>query len=126
MELQLALEQALGAHREAILAFSQDLISIASENPPGNHYRECVDRIGVELTRLGLPYQLLEVPGSPERPRYNLLSFYGDGQRTLYFHGHYDVVPTSIPSSTRSQRPASSPEEGGRPQLVYFSPDHAA
>jgi acetylornithine deacetylase/succinyl-diaminopimelate desuccinylase family protein len=33
------------------------------------------------------------VPGFPERPRYNLLSFHGNDQRTLYFHGHYDVVP---------------------------------
>ncbi len=93
MELQLALTQALDARKEAILSFSQDLIRIASENPPGNYYRECADRIRLELDRLGLAYQLVEVPGFPDRPRYNLLSFYGDGQRTLYFHGHYDVVP---------------------------------
>jgi succinyl-diaminopimelate desuccinylase len=93
MELRLALGRALDAHKEAILAFSRDLIRIASENPPGNHYRECVDRIGAELDRLGLAYQVVEASGDPERPRSNLLSFYGDGQRTLYFHGHYDVVP---------------------------------
>jgi len=93
MELQLALSQALEANKEAILNFSADLIRIASENPPGNYYRECADRIRLELDRLGLPYRLVEVPGFPDRPRCNLLSFYGDGQRTLYFHGHYDVVP---------------------------------
>jgi succinyl-diaminopimelate desuccinylase len=93
MEHRLVLAQALDAHKGDILAFAQDLVSIASENPPGNYYRECVDRIRAELDRLGLAYQLLEVPGFSERPRYNLLSFYGDGQRTLYFHGHYDVVP---------------------------------
>lgn len=26
-------------------------------------------------------------------PRYCLSSFYGSGERTIYFHGHYDVVP---------------------------------
>ncbi len=93
MELQLALTQALDDHKKAILNFSQDLIRIASENPPGNHYRECADRIARELDRLGFAYRLLEVPGFLDRPRYNLLSFHGDGQRTLYFHGHYDVVP---------------------------------
>jgi len=93
MELQLTLKQALAAHEKSILAFSQDLISIASENPPGNQYRECLDRIGLELDRLGFAYQVVEVPGYAERPRCNLLSFHGDGQRTLYFHGHYDVVP---------------------------------
>ena len=93
MELQLELTQALEAHKEAILNFSQDLIRIASENPPGNHYRECADRIRLELDRLGLAYRLVEVPGFSDKPRFNLLSFYGDGRRTLYFHGHYDVVP---------------------------------
>lgn len=93
MEHEFALRQALDAHKNDILVFARDLISIASENPPGNHYRECVDRIRAELDRLGLAYQVVEVPGFSERPRYNLLSFHGDGQRTLYFHGHYDVVP---------------------------------
>jgi succinyl-diaminopimelate desuccinylase len=93
MKLQLELKQALDALKESILNFSQDLIRIASENPPGNYYRECADRIRLELDRLGLTYRLVEVPGFPDRPRCNLLSFYGEGQRTLYFHGHFDVVP---------------------------------
>jgi len=93
MDHQLALTQALHAHRAHILAFTQDLVSIPSENPPGNHYREGVDRIRIELDRLGFAHQLIEVPGFSERPRYNLLSFCGNGQRVLYFHGHYDVVP---------------------------------
>ena len=97
MELRLALSQALDTHKQALLEFCQDLIRIASENPPGNHYRECVHRIRVELDRLGLTCQVLEAPGHPERPRYNLFSFYGDGQATLYFHGHYDVVPAQSP-----------------------------
>lgn len=93
MEFHLSLKQALEACKEPILTFGQDLIRIASENPPGNHYRECMERIRQELDRLGFTYQVVEVPGDPDRPRYNLLGFYGDGQPTLYFHGHYDVVP---------------------------------
>ncbi len=93
MDLQLGLEHALDAHKKALLAFSQDLISIASENPPGNCYRECMDRICLELDRLGFAYQVVEAPGFPDRPRYNLISFHRDNQPTLYFHGHYDVVP---------------------------------
>ena len=49
MEHQRALTQALDACKEDILAFAKDLISIASENPPGNYYRECADRIRAEL-----------------------------------------------------------------------------
>lgn len=93
MELKLPLHEALDTHKKAILAFSTDLVGIASENPPGRLYRECADRIGAELDRLGLAYQALEAPGAPERPRRNLLCFHGHGPRTLYFHGHYDVVP---------------------------------
>ncbi len=93
MEYRLVLARALDAHKEDILAFAGDLISIASENPPGNCYRECVERIRAELDGLGLGCQVVDAPGFPEHPRYNLLSFHGDGQRTLYFHGHYDVVP---------------------------------
>lgn len=93
MEYRLALEQSLESHKNAILVFTRDLIRIASENPPGNHYGECVERIRAEMDRLGLPVQVHEAPGFPGRPRYNLLSFFGNGNRTLYFHGHYDVVP---------------------------------
>jgi len=90
MELQLALTEALETRRDAILTFCQHLIRIASENPPGHQYRECIDRICLELDRLGFTFQVIE---APDRPSYNLLSFHGDEQRTLYFHGHYDVVP---------------------------------
>jgi len=93
MEYDLALRHALEAHKSDILVFARDLISLPSENPPGNCYRECADRIRVELERLGLACQVVEAPGFPERPRYNFLGFHGDGGRTLYFHGHYDVVP---------------------------------
>lgn len=93
MELQHALSQALEAHKQAILTFSQDLVRVASENPPGERYRECVDRIGLELGRLGLAHDVIATPGDPERPRYNVLGFHGSGPRTLYFHGHYDVAP---------------------------------
>jgi acetylornithine deacetylase/succinyl-diaminopimelate desuccinylase-like protein len=88
-----SLAQALDAHKDALLAFCQDLVRVASENPPGNHYRECTDRLRRELDRLGLHHRVVEAPGYGDRPRYNVLGFHGGGQATLYFHGHYDVVP---------------------------------
>lgn len=93
MKLQLALAQALDVHKDAVLTFCQDLVRIASENPPGDHYRECTDRLHLELDRLGIDHRVVEAPGYHDRPRYNVLGFHGGGQRTLYFHGHYDVVP---------------------------------
>jgi acetylornithine deacetylase/succinyl-diaminopimelate desuccinylase family protein len=93
MELQTALAGALDVHRDAVLTFCQDLVRIASENPPGNHYRECTDRLRLELERLGLDHRVVEAPPYQDRPRYNILGFHGDMPRILYFHGHYDVVP---------------------------------
>jgi acetylornithine deacetylase/succinyl-diaminopimelate desuccinylase family protein len=108
MDLQPGLTQALEAHRAPMLTFAQDLVRIPTENPPGSHYRECTQRICQELERLALPYQVVEVPGYADRPRYNLLSFYGSGKRTLYFHGHYDVVPAHRPAQFEPR------VEGGR------------
>ena len=93
MGLQPALAQALDVHKDAVLTFCQDLVRIATENPPGNQYRECTDHLRRELDRLGLDHQVVEAPTEPSRPGYNILGFHGAGQRTLYFHGHYDVVP---------------------------------
>jgi acetylornithine deacetylase/succinyl-diaminopimelate desuccinylase family protein len=93
MEHQAALTRALEAHKDDIFELAGDLMRIPSENPPGECYRQCVDRIRSELDRLGFACRVVEAPGCTERPRYNLLAFHGEGQRTLYFHGHYDVVP---------------------------------
>ncbi|MFN8483706.1 MAG: ArgE/DapE family deacylase [Anaerolineae bacterium] len=93
MDLQGALQQALDGHQHSIAALSEDLVRIASENPPGVYYAECVARIRLELERLGLSYEVLAPPGDTDRPRYNLLASHGDGQPTVVFHGHYDVVP---------------------------------
>jgi acetylornithine deacetylase/succinyl-diaminopimelate desuccinylase-like protein len=61
------------------------LIAIATENPPGNCYAECADLLRVELQRLGFD--------GVRREGDCVLGFAGEGDRTLYFHGHYDVVP---------------------------------
>lgn len=92
------LAEALEPRKSALLDFARDLITIPTENPPGRHYRRCADRIRRELDRLGFAYQVIEAPaGGEAAPRPNLLSTYGRGRRTLYFHGHYDVVPADRP-----------------------------
>jgi len=91
------LERAITGQEEAISAFAQDLIRIPSENPPGNRYPECIGRVAQELDRLGLAHQVIPAPGFPGHPRSNLLAFCGEGGRTLYFHGHCDVVPAQSP-----------------------------
>src|SRR5215472_15535961 len=87
--------------------FAKQLIAVPTENPPGRFYRACVDLIAAKLDEIGLPSTVIEVPdvvpemqdttpSAEERlPGYCLQSFLGNGTKTLYFHGHYDVVPAS-------------------------------
>lgn len=69
----------------AMLDLTQRLITIPSENPPGNQYEECVRTLFDELDRLG--FDDLRREGAC------VLAAAGTGPRTLYFSGHYDVVP---------------------------------
>ena len=87
------LRETLEGCKPRILSFARDLIGIPTENPPGQAYGRCVERICAELDRTGLAHRLVDAPGVGDLPRVNVLSSYGDGPRTLYFHGHYDVVP---------------------------------
>ncbi len=69
----------------AMLEFTKRLIAIPSENPPGNQYEECALVLVDELNRLGFD----EV----RREGACVLATAGSGSPTLYFSGHYDVVP---------------------------------
>src|SRR6202007_2787253 len=60
-------------------------IAIPSENPPGNQYDECVRTLIEELNRLHFD--------DVKREGACVLASAGTGPRTLYFSGHYDVVP---------------------------------
>jgi acetylornithine deacetylase/succinyl-diaminopimelate desuccinylase family protein len=69
----------------AMLEFTKRLIAIPSENPPGNHYEECASILFEELVRLGFD--------DVQREGACVVASVGTGPRTLYFSGHYDVVP---------------------------------
>ncbi len=69
----------------AMLELAQRLIAIPSENPPGNHYEECARVLLAELEKLGF--------SGVKREGACVLASVGTGSRTLYFSGHYDVVP---------------------------------
>jgi len=69
----------------AMLDLAKRLIAIPSENPPGNHYEECAGMLFEELVRMG--FDDVRLQGAC------VLASIGTGPRTLYFSGHYDVVP---------------------------------
>ena len=82
-QLSIQLRKRLSEH--AMLDLTKRLIAIPSENPPGNRYEECTRTLRDELDRLGFDEVRLE--GAC------VLASAGTGRRTLYFSGHYDVVP---------------------------------
>lgn len=96
-----ALDACVRGLRGEMEDFTSELVSIASENPPGNCYRECVRAITARLRALDLPCEV--VTYRPDRGSRDesgsavVLSRVGAGRRTLYFSGHYDVVPVTRP-----------------------------
>jgi succinyl-diaminopimelate desuccinylase len=87
--------------RNEMVDFTSELVAIASENPPGSAYPECVRAIASRVRALDLPCEVVKY-----RPRKDVrdesgaavvLSSVGTGKRTLYFSGHYDVVPVTTP-----------------------------
>ena len=75
--------------RAAMVEFTQQLIAIPTENPPGNAYNQARELILRQLKELG--FHETRAVGEC------ILSFIGQGDRTLYFSGHYDVVPAQSP-----------------------------
>ncbi len=87
--------------RSEMIAFTSELVAIASENPPGHACPECVRAIESQLRALDLPCETVKYrPAKNSRDDSGaavVLSSVGNGRRTLYFSGHYDVVPVTTP-----------------------------
>lgn len=110
---------------DRIADLTRRLVAIPTENPPGRSYGECVELLKTELKNLGLPSEVIDVPGGGEHPRYVLLSGIGSGS-TVFLHGHYDVVPANragqfdpIIASGRIEARGASDMKGGIAAMVY-------
>ena len=77
-------------------ALLTELVSIPTENPPGTSYGACADLLETRIGQLNLDCERLAPVGlemENGQPPVSLLASLGSGERSLYFHGHYDVVP---------------------------------
>jgi succinyl-diaminopimelate desuccinylase len=86
----------LRQREEEMAALLAELVAIPTENPPGNNYRACANFLENRLRQCGLECERLEaseLKGSTGESPVCLVASYGRGERVLYFHGHYDVVP---------------------------------
>jgi len=86
----------LRQHEEEMAALLVELVAIPTENPPGKNYGACADLLESWLRQCGLECERLEaseLKGSTGESPVCLVASHGRGERVLYFHGHYDVVP---------------------------------
>jgi succinyl-diaminopimelate desuccinylase len=107
----------LAQREDEMASLLAELVAIPTENPPGTHYRACVDFLEARLRNAGLDCERLkpELAGKhaasdavdvaaddvADNAAYSpecLLATHGSGERTFYFHGHYDVVPAQSPA----------------------------
>jgi len=70
------------------------LVACDTENPPGRGMIECAEVLREDMERLGLSPEVIEIEpaGSIENPRI-VRGTVGTGEKLVYFHGHFDVVP---------------------------------
>src|SRR6266702_6613589 len=86
----------LRQREEEMAALLAELVAIPTENPPGRNYRACADLLEDRLRREGLECERFETSKQTEKTGDSpvcLIGNYRHGERVLYFHGHYDVVP---------------------------------
>src|SRR6267143_3693379 len=97
----------LREHENEMAAFLEELVSIPTENPPARNYGMCADLLEKRLRGFGFDCERVEASNQKKdgaESRVNLLAGYGRGERTLYFHGHYDVVPAQSPEQFQPVR----------------------
>jgi len=86
----------LRQREDEMAALLAELVAIATENPPGKNYHACANLLEIRMSEFGLDCERLAPEDSkkdPDNAPICLLASYGRGERALYFHGHYDVVP---------------------------------
>jgi len=106
-----------------------ELVAIPTENPPGRNYRACADVLQKRLREFGIACERVDAVDPKEdtgESRVCLLAGYGRGERILYFHGHYDVVPAQTPKQFLPLRKGhfmfgrgSSDMKGGIVAMLY-------
>ena len=90
----------LPQREDEMAALLAELVAIPTENPPGKNYRACANLLEIRMSEFGLDCERL-APGDskaePDGAPVCLQASCGRGERALYFHGHYDVVPAQSP-----------------------------
>ena len=110
-------------HPAELLGRLQQLVGVATVNPPGEHYdtltrwlTDELESVGVAAKRYVIPAALLRKTLPPEQhlyPRFNVLGKLPvrGARKTIHFNAHYDVVPVS--GTWKHGSPFSGAIDGG-------------
>ena len=96
--------------RDAEMAAAlSDLVSVATENPPGRNYARCAELLEQQIGSAGLRCEQHTFPSDYHadgnaHAAPSIIATFGTGSRALYFHGHYDVVPSQSPEQFQPRR----------------------
>jgi succinyl-diaminopimelate desuccinylase len=118
----------LEARADEMAGLVEQLVAVDTENPPGRGLGECASVLRDAMDGLGLSPEVLELPATAsleDDPRI-VCGAVGDGPRTIYFHGHFDVVPAQRREQFRPQRRdggivgrGTADMKGGLVSMVY-------
>jgi succinyl-diaminopimelate desuccinylase len=90
---------------DEMAALLEELVAIDTENPPGRGLGRCGRLLHGVMERLGLSPELIALAPSRDLEDPCIVrGSAGQGPGTIYFHGHFDVVPAQDPAQFRPQR----------------------
>lgn len=92
----------IGSHADEMAALVEELVAIDTENPPGRNLRACAEVVRDAMSRLGISSELIDAQQGAEPCI--VRAEIGAGPETVYFHGHFDVVPAQSPSQLEPRR----------------------
>jgi succinyl-diaminopimelate desuccinylase len=90
---------------DEMAALVGELVAVDTENPPGRGLGRCAEVLHAAMGRLGLAPEVIELePVAGLEDPCIVRGGAGVGSRTVYFHGHFDVVPAQDPAQFRPLR----------------------
>ena len=127
MDRAAEVQRRLDWRADEMAALLEELVAIETENPPVRELGRCGRVLHDAMESLGLSPELIELP--PNRGLEDpciVLGSAGHGPRTVYFHGHFDVVPAQDPAQFLPHRRdgrisgrGSADMKGGLVSMLY-------
>jgi succinyl-diaminopimelate desuccinylase len=95
----------LASRGDEMAELLEQLVAVDTANPPGRGLGRCGSILADALGRLSLSPELIQLPpNGPLEDPCIVRGQVGDGPRSVYFHGHFDVVPPQRQDQFRPRR----------------------